>query len=79
MSQRNFSTSVKELVSYTEKDEYRNLLEHLESDSSISKNGKFFFDEMSEEELYAFCIDHDVNHIWTSIYEVKSGLEFLIG
>lgn len=59
------------------RDEDTSLLEHLYSEYYDEAKEEPEFEEMSEEELYKFCKENNVDHIWVSYYELESFLQSL--
>lgn len=67
-----YKKALEKLVEYSQENEYDHLVEELYSSghyNDIADQPEF--DMMTEEELYAFCINNDFEHIWTSIFELK--------
>lgn len=66
-----YAKAITKLVNYLA-DEDEHLLEHLYTDyPQDNDEDEEYFDKYSEEELYKFCIDNNVEHIWVQVYEVK--------
>jgi hypothetical protein len=49
------------VLEYFFEEEKRHLEEHIGTVHDVE-------DDMTEDELYKFCIDNGVKHIWTSLY-----------
>jgi len=58
-------------------DEDKSLLELLYTDFYNEDTDEPSFHDMSTEELYMFCIDNKVDHIWVSVYELQMYLASL--
>jgi len=58
-------------------DEDKSLLELLYTDFYDENTDEPSFHDMSNEELYMFCIDNKVDHIWVSVYELQMYLASL--
>jgi hypothetical protein len=68
-----FKNAITNVVYYLA-DEYSHILELLYSEHYDEEKQEPSFDEMSDEELHKFCKENNVDHIWTSYYELKSFL-----
>ncbi len=66
-----YKEALNKVIDYTDEQEYDNLLELLYTDHYDEEEGEPAFDAMSEEELYYYCLDNKVDHIWTSIFLLK--------
>lgn len=53
--------ALQNLLAYFFDEEKRHLEEHIGTFHGVE-------DDMTDDELYKFCIDNGVEHIWTSLY-----------
>ena len=53
--------ALQNLLAYFFDEEKRHLEEHIGTVYDVE-------DDMTDDELYKFCIDNSVEHIWTSLY-----------
>jgi len=61
MKQITKNEAISNLLDYYFDEEKRHLEEHIATVYDVE-------DDMTDEELYKYCIDNDVKHIWTSLY-----------
>lgn len=66
-----YKEALNKLIDYTEEQEYDNLLELLYSEHYDEDEEEPDFDAMSEEDLYLYCMDNKIDHIWTSVFQLK--------
>lgn len=67
---------LEKVVNYVEDEEYDHLVEYLyNSDHYNEELDQPDFSAMTSEDLYDFCIENNIEHIWTNIFELKTYLD----
>lgn len=59
------------LVDYVYEAERKHLLETVDEDLYWEERPDEDPTKWSDQELYEYCVDHDVDHIWVDCYMVK--------
>jgi hypothetical protein len=62
--------AIKKVSAYLEEDEWDHLIEHISN--VFGEDEAERCEALPLEELYAFCVEKEIEHIWVSVYVVST-------